>query len=53
MTEIKQGLRALRLGASGGPDGITTRLLNNIAKLLPGIYYKNSEETGEYICNNK
>ena len=27
MTDMKQGLRALRLGSSGGPDGMTARLL--------------------------
>ena len=35
--EMKQGLRALRLRASGGPDGMTARLLNYIAKFLPNL----------------
>ena len=35
ITEMSQEQRALRLKASGGPDGITARLLNHIAKIIP------------------
>ena len=34
---MKQGLKALRLGASGGPDGMTARLLNYIAKIIENL----------------
>ena len=35
MTEMKQRLRALRIGSSGSPEGMISRLLNYIAQLLP------------------
>ena len=34
MTEMKQGLKALRIESSGGPDGLSARLLNHLIKLV-------------------
>ena len=34
MTKMKQGLRALRLESSGGPDDLSARLLNHFPKIL-------------------
>ena len=36
-TEMKQGLRALKLTSKGGPDGISSRLHNYLAKILPNL----------------
>ena len=36
-TEMKQGLRALKLTSKGGPDGNSSRLLNYLAKILPNL----------------
>ena len=35
ITEMKQWFRALILGSSGHPDGLSARLLNHLAKTMP------------------
>ena len=34
---MKQGLKALRIASARGPDGLSSRLLNHLAKLLPDL----------------
>ena len=44
ITEMKQGIRALRLGSSGGPDGNSARLLNHLAKVIPNLILEAMQE---------
>ena len=43
-TEMKQGLRALKLTSKGGPDGISSRLLNYLARILPNLVLGSMQE---------
>ena len=37
LTEMRQGIKALKLTSKGGPDGITSRLLKYLANILPQL----------------
>ena len=42
--EMKQGIRALRLQYSGGLDGLSATLLNQLAKALPNLVLRAIQE---------
>ena len=43
-SQIKQRIKALRLGSVGGPDGLLARLLNYFFKVLPNIVLRAMRE---------
>ena len=47
-TEMRQGLRALKLTSKGGPDGISSGLLNYLVKILPNLILGAMQEVTLY-----
>merc|ERR1712112_575134 len=48
MSEMRQSLKALKLTSRGGPDGISSRLLNFLAKILPNLVLGVMHEVTRY-----
>ena len=48
MTEMRQGLKALKLTSRGNPDGISSRLLNYLANILPNLVLGAMHEITKY-----